>query len=151
MSSLSALVVTVLVGCDPQSPKAPTALPSVVTLTIDKTQNSSQVDLGILFSDQPVYACFCLERFGIKSTEDLRAVESSCECLRPSIVSFYDPRGKSAKALRLDFLPEPKVPASDSKSTSLAIRVSLIFHSGDRREVDVLFLESNAVHENESS
>ncbi len=103
------------------------------------------IDAGVLLADQPSYLCVPLGRLGISSTDEVIAVNSSCECTEPSIVVYRETQSQLARALRVDILPEPKASDSESVPASLAVEVTLELAGGRSTTATIQFLHTTLV------
>ncbi len=109
------------------------------------TTSSPSIDAGIMFADQANYLCVPLSRLGISSADEVLAVNSSCECTRPSIIEYQETRAQSARALRVDFEPEPGMAGSQAAPMNLAVEVSLELGAGRRATATIQFLHTQVV------
>ena len=78
---------------------------------------SHRVDAGIVFADQASYLCFPLDRFNIASAKLVQNIESSCDCVVPSLVRYIGASGQMTDGLRIDFARE----STGSSITSAAL------------------------------
>ncbi len=74
----------------------------------DSGKSSIVFDAGILFENEASYVCIPLEKLSIDSAQEIVSIESSCECVRPSVVRYHDRPSQEGVALRLDFIKDSK-------------------------------------------
>ena len=89
--------------------------------------------------------CFVLSRLGITDTVEVMSLQSSCECIRPTIVHFYDAQGKTTRALRIDFPPESAHPSLDKSPCNLTVNVTVQLNSGLTIVTSLRFLHTKRV------
>lgn len=75
---------------------------------VERTRASDPIDrysmdAGVVFIREASYRCIPLAEFGIETADQVESVDSSCECVRPRLVSYLDDTQVSRDAVRLDF------------------------------------------------
>lgn len=65
-------------------------------------------DAGVVFADEASYVCISLDKLGLDDDEEIVSIESSCICVRPSVVCYLKRKSEVRHALRLDFVKESK-------------------------------------------
>lgn len=73
----------------------------------DGTQQFT-IDAGVVFVDEATYRCIPLSELGVESVDQIKSIETSCECLQPSTVGYHESSNAVDHALRLDFLAQHK-------------------------------------------
>ena len=68
--------------------------------------NVKTINVGVLFSGEPSYMCIPMDQLGFDDAAAPIDLLSSCECVKPSIVTFVDRTGSSKWAVRIDFLAD---------------------------------------------
>jgi len=142
--AIAAFLAICLVGC---SPVGGSSLESArdVADPGGKKVPSSQIDGGVIFADEASYLCFPLDRFGVASAELFDHLESSCQCVRPSLVRYVGPSGQTIDGLRFDFVHDAAVRESVTNPSSLAVEVRLSLTDSDVRVITVQFLQTKAI------
>jgi len=123
------LLATSLVGCGPIT----NASGNSATEFVAGESNTSVgciIDAGIVFADEASYLCVPLSRLGIADADEVLSVDTSCDCSRPSIVHFDESPSKTARALRIDFIPEPVTARSKHATSNLSVVVTLRLREG---------------------
>ena len=117
-----------------------TAKPSVAKTDLDPAH--VQIDAGVVFSDRASYLCFPLSRFGISRAENIEAVDSSCDCLKPSIVRYPNTSATVADGLLFEFPIDYHTPNEASQPMHLGVEVNLRLVTGNTLTVTVNFLHA---------
>ncbi len=100
--------------------------------SIDQEKDSTQlIDVGLIFADEASYLCVPLSRFGIASSHEVLSVQSSCACLRPSIVHYHESTNNISRALRIDFVQETRSANSNFVPASLAVEITMRLSGGE--------------------
>ena len=84
-----------------------------------------EIDAGVIFAGESNYLCIPFKRLGLASSAQITSIETSCECVAGSVVSFQTPTKTVARAVRLDFAPEPLSANSDFVPMLLSVQVAL--------------------------
>jgi hypothetical protein len=107
---------------------------------------STSVDVGVVFADRHAYTCVPLNRVGIMDADKVISVKSSCECVRPLIVEYYEKPTEIGRALRIDFATEPKVEDSPAAPVNLAVAVTFELEGGRAKTASIRFLHTTMVN-----
>ena len=70
----------------------------------------------MIFSDRASYLCLPLERVGLDSAADVVAINSSCECVRATVIEYLAAKDSPAQAILLEFVADVVEP-KDNKSS----------------------------------
>ena len=62
----------------------------------EEITSSTDIDCGVLFVGEGSYFCFPLSRFGISSADRMDHIESSCRCVRSSLVQYVGPQANQS-------------------------------------------------------
>lgn len=89
------------------------------------SDNRLEFDAGIIFDDESTYLCISFERLGIAPSSQIVSIETSCECMQGSVVSYLAPNQEEAYAVRLDFIAEPRSVNSSVTAALLSVQVRL--------------------------
>ena len=108
-----------------------------------------QVDLGIIFDDEEVYACFPLARFNLDSNDSIESVNSSCDCVSLSLLDYLDSKTDTKRALRIDV--SPWVDPGDGTPLNLGVVCKILLSDGDSREFTICFLQTSRHPDSRSS
>lgn len=128
--SVSLLVVFLVSGCQSKA----TASAALSNTIADRLE----FDAGVIFADESNYLCIPFERLKLVPSTQIVSIETSCECVRGSVVSYVTPNQTTAYAVRLDFVPEPHSNQSEFVSMLLSVRVTLEIESiGGKKEFTV--------------
>ena len=101
----------------------------VSTTTAGATSNAQadrmEFDAGVIFAGESNYLCIPFERLGLAFSTQITSIETSCECVQGSVVSYLTPNKATAQAIRLDFAPEPLLEDSEFVPMLLSVQVAL--------------------------
>ena len=118
---------------------------SNATSLVGKTEAGpahTEIDAGVIFGDRSSYLCIPLSRFGIASSGEIEALDSSCECVKPMLVHYSDTAATVADGLLLEFVAEDHASDSTPQPMHLAVDVKWTLFSGKSRTVTVNFLHA---------
>ncbi|XZE18898.1 hypothetical protein SH449x_004205 [Pirellulaceae bacterium SH449] len=93
----------------------------------------------MLFVDEATYFVLTPQLLGLKDSDDLHHVESSCDCLVPSLVTFRDASSEIIQGVRFDFLVHDQSSVV-KRSQNLGVEVQLILGDGSMKQAMLLFL-----------
>ncbi|HAC92291.1 MAG TPA: hypothetical protein DCF63_16930 [Planctomycetaceae bacterium] len=114
---------------------------------IRQSNGNLSLDAGVVFADELSYLCVPLSRIGGLATADILSMESSCDCVRPSLVRYLDSTGEEVGGLRLDFLREQgnKIISGTkpNNATILSVELKLNLRDSEERTLDVNFLQTH--------
>lgn len=99
---------------------------------------SELIDAGVVFADKANYLCIPLSRLGLTGDDVVLSATSSCECIRPSIVTFHATSNTIGRALRVEF--ENKSDPNSSVPANLSVEVTLELERGALEVVMIQFL-----------
>ncbi len=138
-TSLVVLVSVMALGCGESFPSSQHTASSFFDDLTRPIQGATDgvvlsIDAGVIEASQPNYSCLPLRTLGISRASCVKSVDSSCECVRPSLVRYTDESGTWEDALRLDFISDvmstlPEQPTPISSRLSVIIKLKL----GDSR------------------
>jgi len=103
---------------------------SNATSLVGKTEAGpahAEIDAGVIFGDRSSYLCIPLSRFGIASSGEIESLDSSCECVKPTLVHYSDTAATVADGLLLEFVAEDHASDSTPQPMHLAVDVRLTF------------------------
>ncbi len=98
-----------------------------------------KIDAGILFTGQTSSLCRQLSRLGLAEGE-VASLASSCECVRPELVSYQSAAGGVTSEALLLHLDGNGGPDSGEAPTSLGIVIEAALDSGATSEIEVSLL-----------
>lgn len=136
------LLAASLMGCGAITDASGNSVAEFATSDFSNSPDQSMIDAGIVFADEASYLCVPLSRLGISDSDEVLSVQTSCECTRPSVVQFDESPSKTARALRIDFRPEPSTSDSKHAPSNLAVKVTLRFTGGRTTVVTIQFLHT---------
>ena len=122
-------------GCE-----APSATPSIGKIPVDAP--AYEIDAGIIFSDRQSYLVLPISRFGLSSSEVVKSIVSSCECVKPSLVRYSDSSTTIADGVLLEFIPDESI-SNPAPPMRLAVEVKLTMFGADPRNFKVRLLRTN--------
>lgn len=106
------------------------------------------IDAGVVLADRGGYYCFSLEQIGLPLDADILSVESSCECVQPSIISYVADKQQVRKAILLEFASDDLVKDNSVYDTEnddfpafLGVVITIALEGGETHEFTV-----NMVH-----
>lgn len=99
-----------------------------------------EVDAGVVFAGCPSYFCVPLSRLGLTSSDEVESINSSCECIKPSLVRYAATSTSVVDGLRLEFVAEDLSENPTPESMHLAVVVTLKLIAGKSKNVTVNFL-----------
>jgi hypothetical protein len=113
-------VIAVSIGCRVES--SPLSQANLEMSSVAPTKYPPiQVDLGIIFDDEEVYACFPLARFNLDSNDSIESVNTSCDCVSLSLLGYLDSKSDTKRALRIDV--SPSADTMDHRSNMSMLRI----------------------------
>ena len=132
-------IAVVALGCDAGS-LAATGVSPVMALQ----EKPAAIDVGVILSDRAGYFCLPIERLGIEADETLISVESSCECIQPSLVKFVGSDGSHQPAILLEYVDESAGSgnASNPQSMNLGVIITVELASGKANDFTVTLLHT---------
>jgi len=101
-----------------------------------------EIDVGVVVSDRTTSYCLPLSGIGIASSGEIDSLDSSCECVKPTLVRYSDTSATFADGLLLEFVAEDHASGSALGPMHLAVDVKLILVGGKCRTVTVNFLHA---------
>ena len=113
--------------------------------------SSFAIDAGVVFADRPAYQCVRLSRFGIMESESVISVKSSCDCVKPAIVEFYEANAEVSRALRIDFVPEPVSSSFGPVSANLLVELTFELDGASTKAASIKFLHATTVKDTEEA
>lgn len=137
-----------LVGCGSFTNASSNSVSDFATSDFLNAPSQCVIDAGILFADEASYVCVPLSRLGIADSDELLSVQSSCECVRPSLVYFDKFLGNTARAMRIDFRPGGTNADSKHTPSNLAIEVTIKLANGKDKSASIRFLQTAQASEN---
>lgn len=111
-------------GCDVSD-----GAPSVEKIEVAAAE--SEIDAGVIFRDRSSYLCVPLSRFGISSSENIELIVSSCECVKPSLVTYADITGTMAVGALFEFISEEASSDTGLQPLALGIVVTYTMNDGE--------------------
>jgi len=99
------------VGCDRQ-----TLAVSTVADTPVKPPEEVLIDAGIIFADRASYLCLPFEKVGLPTDASVVSIESSCDCVSPSLVTYANSESSQASGILLRYVNESTFHGDDPKS-----------------------------------
>lgn len=75
---------------------------------VKSSATRTEVDAGIILADRESYLCLSFERLGLAEGDVVMSVNSSCECVQPSVVCYRSHQGREANAVLLQFKRKPE-------------------------------------------
>jgi len=108
-----------------------------------------EIDAGVVFCDRATSFCLPLSRIGLKSSSEVESLDSSCECVKPTLVRYSDTSATVAAGLMFEFLADETAPDSTQQPVHLAVEVKLTLVGGKSRTVTVNFLHTPPLSDRE--
>ena len=99
------------------------------------------IDLGVVFSDSDYYVCLPFERIGLHESQEIEAVQCSCNCAKASIVRYHSPNGK-LNGIRIDF--EKENTTFESPPMYLAIEVKMTIKEAKERTLLLKLMQTSS-------
>ncbi len=121
-------------GCDVSK-----TTPSIAETEINPSH--CEIDVGVVFRDRSSYLCLPFSRFGLSSSEDIKRVETSCECVKASLVRFSESSTIAADGLLFEFISDEQSHET-TLPQQLAIEVLLTMVNGETRPLTLSLLHS---------
>jgi hypothetical protein len=106
------------------------------------------VQAGVILADRAGYLCLPFERLGFDEDAEIVSLQSSCECVQPSLVGYLDVDGLERPAMLLLFVPEPGASEGDragAGAARLGVSIEATLASGQTRSFRVDLLHTMAV------
>ena len=75
--------------------------------------DGSRIDAGVVVADRGGYFCLPLERVGLDSQAAIASLTSSCECVRPRVVTYKSGNESWGRGILLEYVAEPTPAQSD--------------------------------------
>jgi len=111
--------------------------------------NGCEIDAGVVLSGQITSYCLPLSRIGIASSREIESLDSSCECVKPTLVRYSDTRATVADGLLLEFVAEDNASESEPGPMPLAVDVKLMLYSNESRTFTLNFLHAPLLDQGE--
>ena len=105
----------------------------------------------MIFADRSSYLCIPLSRFGLSSSENIKTIASSCECVKPSLVRYSDSSTTTADGVLFEFIPDEASPDAAAEPMRLGVVTTFTMVSGEARTVTVNFLHAPALVDSDAS
>ena len=116
---------------------------------IQQVSDRCEIDAGVVFCDRTTSFCLPLSRIGIASSGEIESLDSSCECVKPTLVRYSDMSATVADGLMLEFVTEDHASGSVPEPMHLAVDVKLKLFGGKSRTVTVNFLHAPLLDQGE--
>jgi hypothetical protein len=108
---------------------------------------------GIVLADRDGYLCLPFSQVGLSAEADeVVSLTSSCDCVRPKVISYLTPNGDSAKGIFLEYIREQynknevaKVGLAGSRAIDLSVVIGASLKSGSAIEFRVNLLHTTGV------
>lgn len=148
--SISAVVLVTLglAGCEVQ-PRPPLVRAAAAGETAGRpTAELRALQAGIVLADRPGYACFSLSDIGLAEGAGVESMQSSCVCVKPSLVRYLAADQQSRTGVLLEFVPEPVDQTAalgvhpETRAALLAVRVDLQLADGRTHRFTVNLLHT---------
>jgi hypothetical protein len=96
-----------LSGCDAlvAAKLAPQSLSESVGSTSSNISKSSW-EAGVILAGHSGYQCLSLEAVGLRASDEVLSVTSSCDCLAPSLVKYATSQSAHASGILLQYVDE---------------------------------------------
>ncbi len=134
------LLALTLPGCGAITDASDKSVVDFPTNDFSHAPAQSVIDAGIVFANEASYLCVPLRRLGIADSDEVITVQSSCDCSLPSIIQFDESPIKTARALRIDFIPEPATASSKRATSNLSVEVTLRLREGRTKVTTIRFV-----------
>ena len=122
------------VDCSSQSAAVDTPAEESVNLS----EQSHVVDLGVLFADRESWFCYPLRQFGIENASDIIRIESSCDCVSAEVVGYVDATNRSVSGLSISVAPDTDA----AVAASLIVELNLHLTNSPPVAIRLRFLSS---------
>ncbi len=122
---------------------------SAATAGSGKSSGRLAFDAGVILAGESSYLCIPFERLALTSTARIASVETSCECVRGSVVSYLAANQSTAQAVRLDFVPEIRSANSKFVPMPLSVQITLEIEGDQNKRdfwIELIHSEIPAVH-----
>ena len=112
---------------------------------ISESRKTSPVfDAGVLFANEASYVCIPLEKLSIDPAQEIVALKSSCECVRPSVIRYFKRQSQEGVALRLDFGDDSNG-QGETTPTPLSVEIQFEFAVGAKQSVTIQLLHTTQI------
>ena len=111
LSCFLLLAMLFAVGCDTQMLAVGTVADRPVT-----PPEEVLIDAGIVFADRASYLCLPFEKVGLPTDASVVSIESSCDCVSPSLVTYATSESSRASGILLQYGNESTFHGDDPKS-----------------------------------
>ncbi len=145
-----------LSGCDaPVAVKLGQPSLSESDSSASRTANKPSWEAGVILAGRAGYQCLSLEAIGLKQSDEVVSVTSSCDCIAPSLVKYAASESANASGNLLQYIDESTAYhnhfADSDSSTGLAAsppaNLGVIFEltlaDGSTHEFTVNFLHTH--------
>ncbi len=95
---------------------------------------AARIDAGLVFVDRSGYFCLPLERVGLDSGEVVETLNSSCDCVRPSLVEYKSAGGTTARGVMLEYVAEVGSGGSDVRPANLGVVIEIGLSAGRKQK-----------------
>jgi len=109
---------------------------------IQQLSDRCEIDAGVVFCGRAASYCMPLSRIGLSSSGEIATLDSSCECVKPTLVRYSVTSTTVAEGLLLEFVAEEQSSDSTPQPVHLAVEVKLKLVGGKSRTVTVNFLHA---------
>ena len=123
-------------------------------LVTESSKASTLFDAGVVFADRENYLCIPFAQLGLADIEVPLSVDSSCECVHPSIVSYHTPQGRDARAVLLRFAkedsqetPSTEPGTSSNSAVNLGVVIDMKLADGSDKQFTVNLLHTSLAEE----
>jgi hypothetical protein len=89
------------------------------------------IDIGVILPGRPNYLCWPIERLGLEPNTDILRVESSCQCVQPSVVRYSTGAETIANAIMLELVSEDPEQSAVNESPPLDLGVAITLSTSD--------------------
>lgn len=144
-------VVLPLAGCDQQHSNGANELFNDADR---RSRESSVIDAGVVLFDRAGYLCIPQDRVGLPHDATVVSLTSSCDCIKPRVVSFKTPNAGYARGILLEYLPYDHALDRDSGSHSrahlpmnLGVIVQAELSNAQTHTISVELLRTNLIEE----
>jgi len=137
---ISSLLWMIVAGCEISREK-----PLKTSENLPSSDRSQSVEAGIVFVDKNSYHCLPFEKIYLDEATVVTSVNTSCDCVRGSIVSYRKSQDEIAKGLLLEFGGEFDLQDSGFQPTNVGVVVTLSLESGRTHELIVNLLLTKLV------
>jgi hypothetical protein len=114
----------------------------------EESGEAKSIQAGIVLADRPGYTCFSLSDIGLPEGAQVENLQSSCECVKPSLIQYLAADQQSRTGMLLEFVPEAPDPAvgpgvdAEVRAARLAVNVDLELAEGQTHRFTVHLLHS---------